>query len=278
MPPSVFSSSEKTLIKSVFPSSSYKIITVSPARIYAAYPTPDRWYYLGVEGALAFVRDAKNTFHFKLVDLASTGTISWDHELYDDFYFYEDKPYFHTFAGDHCMLGLCYADESSAEQMYKKVSNRSKYMKSSSGSSGFGLAKKLTNFMSSSSSDDRKSKSHVSEDTKLEAGLVAQLSNMGVSESDIRNNEGFIRDFLGHGTGNAASAAEGYTGRIPPPITDMLSMRHAPPPPPSTASASSSAAVPRLPTRNASSTAVPCLLYTSPSPRDRQKSRMPSSA
>ena len=257
MPPSVFSSSEKTLIKSVFPSSSYKIITVSPARIYAAYPTPDRWYYLGVEGALAFVRDAKNTFHFKLVDLASTGTISWDHELYDDFYFYEDKPYFHTFAGDHCMLGLCYADESSAEQMYKKVSNRSKYMKSSSGSSGFGLAKKLTNFMSSSSSDDRKSKSHVSEDTKLEPGLVAQLGNMGVSESDIRNNEGFIRDFLGHGAGNAASAAEGYTGRLPPPITDTLSMRHAPPPPPSAASTSSPAAVPRLPTRNVSSTAVP---------------------
>ena len=84
MPPSVFSSSEKALIKSVFPSASYKIITVSPARIYAAYPTPDRWYYLGVEGALAFVRDAKNTFHFKLVDLASTGTISWDHELYDE--------------------------------------------------------------------------------------------------------------------------------------------------------------------------------------------------
>ena len=105
------------------------------------------------------------------------------------------------------MLGLCYADESSAEQMYKKVSNRSKYMKSSSGSSGFSIAKKLTNFMSSSSSDDRKSKSHVSEDTKLEPGLVAQLGNMGVSESDIS-----------------------------------------------------------------------CLLYTSPSPRDKRQSRMPSSA
>ena len=28
------------------------------------------------------------------------GQITWDHELYEDFYFYEDKPFFDTFSGD----------------------------------------------------------------------------------------------------------------------------------------------------------------------------------
>lgn len=66
--PSTFSSSEKSTIKSVLASSN-KIITVTPARIYVAYPTPDRWYYTGIEGALAFVRDAKGNFGFRIVDV-----------------------------------------------------------------------------------------------------------------------------------------------------------------------------------------------------------------
>lgn len=100
MPSSSFTSSEKSLIKSVLTSSSCKIITATLARIYVTYPTPDRWYYTGIEGALAFVRDADGNFGFRVVDLKNNGKVIWDHELYDDFYFYQDKPYFHTFAGD----------------------------------------------------------------------------------------------------------------------------------------------------------------------------------
>lgn len=66
--PSTFLSSEKSTIKSAL-ASSCKIITATPARIYVAYPTPDRWYYTGVEGALAFVRDAKGNFGFRVVDV-----------------------------------------------------------------------------------------------------------------------------------------------------------------------------------------------------------------
>lgn len=69
MPSSSFTSSEKSTIKSVLPSSAYKIITATPARIYTAYPTPDRWYYTGVEGALVFVRDSKGNFGFRIVDV-----------------------------------------------------------------------------------------------------------------------------------------------------------------------------------------------------------------
>lgn len=69
MPPSAFTSSEKSLIKTVFSSSSTKIITATPARVYVAHPTPDKWYYAGFEGALVFVREGANLFYFRLVDL-----------------------------------------------------------------------------------------------------------------------------------------------------------------------------------------------------------------
>lgn len=69
MPSSSFTSTEKSTIKSVISSSNGKVITATPARIYVTYPTPDRWYYTGVEGALAFIRDAKGNFGFRIVDV-----------------------------------------------------------------------------------------------------------------------------------------------------------------------------------------------------------------
>ena len=266
MAPSVFTSSEKSLIKSLFPSSSYKIITVSPVRIYAAFPTPDKWYYTGVEGALAFVRDTSNVFHFKVVDLKSKGQIVWDHELYEDFYFYEDKPYFHTFAGDKCMLGLCYADESGAVQMYKKVSNRAKYAKSSSSSSGFSFAKKISSLIgsSSTSSDDKRvssSKAQLTDDTQAEPqwnGLVDQLGSMGVSEVDIKNNEGFLRDFLGRGSQKLVHDSHQTDNKLPPPTTSLMSTRNAPPPaPPAISALPVPLSVPSLPSRGVDSTSTP---------------------
>ena len=37
---------------------------------------------------------------FKLVDLQGTRGIVWEHELYDNFTLNEDRPFFHSFAGD----------------------------------------------------------------------------------------------------------------------------------------------------------------------------------
>ncbi|WFD39072.1 uncharacterized protein MJAP1_002042 [Malassezia japonica] len=263
MPSSSFTSSEKSLIKSVLTSSSCKIITATLARIYVTYPTPDRWYYTGIEGALAFVRDADGNFGFRVVDLKDNGKVIWDHELYDDFYFYQDKPYFHTFAGDECMIGLCYADEAGAAQLYKKLNNRAKYAKSSSSSSGFGFAKKLTSKLdwSKSSSSEEKRAAKTSTPTQPVPdepqwnGLVDQLGSMGVSQSDIQNNEGFIRDFLGQrANGDAPGLAPPVTEtfptlrNLPPPVPSV----HATPPPPSPAPSA-----PPIPQRNVSDSVPP---------------------
>ncbi|WFD26766.1 hypothetical protein MNAN1_001753 [Malassezia nana] len=244
MPPSAFTSSEKSLIKSVCSSSSTKIITATPARIYVAHPTPDKWHYTGAEGALVLVREDGQLFYFRLVELQSPGKVVWDHELYEDFYFYEDKPYFHTFAGDAYMIGLCYADEAGAAQMYKKVQNRAKYAKSTSSSSGFGFAKKLTSFMGSSSADkERAAKPANIQDTQVSEpqwnGLVEQLGSMGVSDSDIKNNEGFLRDLLGMRGRESMKSADTEQEGLAPPVTSVVPMRNAPPPPPTTAYSSS---------------------------------------
>ncbi|KAL4400833.1 actin binding protein [Malassezia pachydermatis] len=281
MAPSVFTSSEKSLVKSVFPSSSYKILTVTPARVYAAYPSPDRWNYTGIEGALALVRDSSNCFFFKVLNLKEKGKIVWDHELYEDFYFYEDKSYFHTFAGDECMIGFCYADESGAAQMYKKVNQRAKYVKSTSSSSGFGFAKKLSSLMGSSSSstaEDKKAKTAKAASPDPQEGepqwngLVDQLSSMGVSESDIKNNEGFLRDLLGmnaQASKPTAEATPSSASTLAPPVTSLLpTMRNAPPPLPPTQAPTLGPAIPSRPTSaSATSAATPSPPPVAPRPQ-----------
>jgi hypothetical protein len=69
--------------------------------VYFAHPQPNRWSYGGLQGALAFVKDTKtNYFSFKLMDLNGLKGIIWEHALYEGFEYVEDKPFFHSFAGD----------------------------------------------------------------------------------------------------------------------------------------------------------------------------------
>lgn len=130
---STISSSDKSKVKSAIPSSNNKIITATVGRVYAAHPNPSQWSYAGVEGAIAFVRDlSKATFYFKIVDLKGTRGVIWEHELYDGFQYNQDRTFFHSFEGDSCLIGFSFADESEANELFKKVSNRSKYAKSKS--------------------------------------------------------------------------------------------------------------------------------------------------
>ena len=78
-----------------------KIQTAALARIYFAHPDPNSWSYGGLQGALAFVMDNnKNTFFLRMVDLVGTRGVIWEHELYEGFEYFQDRPFFHSFAGD----------------------------------------------------------------------------------------------------------------------------------------------------------------------------------
>jgi hypothetical protein len=138
---SALSADEKSKVKSTLENPSQKILTATPARIYFAYPQPNRWSYGGLQGALAFTHDSsKETFIMRLVDIIGTRGIVWEHELYEGFEYYQDRPFFHSFAGDvsvhwqfirnywlvpkECMIGVVFADEKDAKTFYKKVTTR----------------------------------------------------------------------------------------------------------------------------------------------------------
>ncbi|KAH7922551.1 WH1-domain-containing protein, partial [Leucogyrophana mollusca] len=122
---SALSADEKSKVKSAIPPSGNKILTATAARIYYAHPQPNKWSYGGLEGALAFVRDtARDAFVLKLVDMMGTRGVIWEHELYDGFEYFQDRPFFHSFAGDECMIGFVFADEKDAKTFHKKVVSR----------------------------------------------------------------------------------------------------------------------------------------------------------
>lgn len=101
MPSKSLTPEEKAKVTSAIPSSSNKIFAAVPARIYFAHPQRDKWSYSGLQGALALTYDkSKDAFIFKLVDFIGTRDVIWQHELYDQFEYYKDRPFFHSFAGD----------------------------------------------------------------------------------------------------------------------------------------------------------------------------------
>ena len=89
---------DKAKIKGVVPT---KIFAAALARIYYAYPQPDKWCYTGLQGALVFTfNKSDNTYYFKMVDLEGTRGILWEHELYQDLEYRTESNFFHSFEGD----------------------------------------------------------------------------------------------------------------------------------------------------------------------------------
>ncbi|KAK9895346.1 hypothetical protein P389DRAFT_197405 [Cystobasidium minutum MCA 4210] len=241
---SSLNSEEKAKIKKAIQSG--KIVAAAPARIYYAWPNPNVWSYGGVEGALVFgVQD--NGYWFRLVDLAGTRGVIWEHEFYEDFEWYQDRTFFYSFPGDECMIGIAFSDESEASALNKKILNRKKYAAKSRNkrSSGIGLPSMPSINMSPTSKDkDHKekkkkkgffSKALISAPTSFkhiahmgfdsEKGftaenvdpswerLLTQLQGMGISKSQIEENKDFIKDFVR----DAEAGGQSTTAPPPPP-------------------------------------------------------------
>ena len=98
---STLSADEKAKVKSAVVTSANKIFGATLARIYYAYPQPNKWSYSGLQGALALAKDHNRGAHvFKLVDLAGSGGVVWEHEMYEGFEYFQDRPFFYSFPGD----------------------------------------------------------------------------------------------------------------------------------------------------------------------------------
>lgn len=69
--PSILSDADKETVKRTVPKPSNKILAVAVARLYVAYPDPQRWVYTGLQGAAVLANDlVGRTFWLKLVDVS----------------------------------------------------------------------------------------------------------------------------------------------------------------------------------------------------------------
>ncbi|EIN07224.1 WH1-domain-containing protein, partial [Punctularia strigosozonata HHB-11173 SS5] len=260
---------EKGKIKSAVPSSMNKIHTAAFCRIYYAHPDPNQWSYAGLQGALVFCRDnQKNTWCLRMVDLQGTRGVIWEHELYDGFEYWQDRPFFHSFAGDECMIGVVFADEGEAKVFYKKITNRKEVKPGKAKSSG--KSKKATKGSkidkSMISGPIQGSYIHVAHmgydsdkgftSSNVDPSwltLLNQLESMGVDKSVIEKDMDFIKNFMRDAQKAQPAPAE-KKKPPPPPVPRRGTHAHhesagstaaAPPPPPP----SRSHAAPRPPSR-----------------------------
>ncbi|KAL8732359.1 MAG: hypothetical protein Q9166_002757 [cf. Caloplaca sp. 2 TL-2023] len=126
--PSVLSDLDKETVKRTVPKSANKIQAVAVARLYIAYPNKQRWVYTGLQGAAVLANDlVGNTFWIKLVDISSSNRgVIWDQEIYDPFYYNQDRTFFHSFELEECLGGLSFVDEKEAKTFKKKMDEREK--------------------------------------------------------------------------------------------------------------------------------------------------------
>jgi hypothetical protein len=69
--PSILTEADKEIVKRHVPKASNKIQAVAIARLYVAYPNPNKWTYTGLQGAAVLANDlVGNTYWLKLVDIS----------------------------------------------------------------------------------------------------------------------------------------------------------------------------------------------------------------
>ncbi|KDQ53834.1 hypothetical protein JAAARDRAFT_136440, partial [Jaapia argillacea MUCL 33604] len=214
---STLTTEEKAKVKSAVPTSSNKIFTAGLARIYYAHPDPNQWAYAGLQGALVFLRDNnKNSSYFRMVDLNGTRGVIWEHELYDSLEYFQDRPFFHSFAGDECMIGFVFAEESEARTFYKKVTTKKNSARKSTPASKAkanekkkkaGKGGKIDKSMiSGPTAGSFIHVAHMGYDadkgftsTNVDPSWMAFLDGLashGIDKSLIENNMDFIKDFV----------------------------------------------------------------------------------
>ena len=102
---STLTKDERNKVKST--NSPHKTLYASLGRLYYAYPNPNEWSYTGLQGAISFAHDDKQgVYYLRLVDMTGTRGVIWEHQLYEGFEYFSDRPYFHSFAGD-VSFSLC---------------------------------------------------------------------------------------------------------------------------------------------------------------------------
>ncbi|CAM4716516.1 unnamed protein product [Leuciscus chuanchicus] len=84
---------------------------------------PNRWTPQQ-SGVVCFVKDShQRSFFIRLFDLKA-GKLVWEQEIYNQLMYQRVRPFFHTFPGDDCQVGLNFADITEAENFFAVVEEK----------------------------------------------------------------------------------------------------------------------------------------------------------
>ncbi|KAI8370779.1 hypothetical protein EDC96DRAFT_92811 [Choanephora cucurbitarum] len=254
MPSVALSTAEdKNKVRRALPTA--KIYAATVARLYVAYPNPNKWAYANIWGAIAFLKDKKkHSYYIRIIDLINHKGVIWEQELYDGFEITRHTPFFFSFAADEYMAGLSFADNEDADVFYNKIATReitktkhatkskkkessNKKQKGKLDKSQIGLPSEFRHLGHIGYTPDKGFS--VQNSSPEWNGLFDQLKDLGISPEEIQQNEDFIKDFVNERggppppprrpTSTVAPGSPARTNRAPPPPP---SRRQAPPPPP----------------------------------------------
>ncbi|KAL1929785.1 hypothetical protein VTP01DRAFT_1923 [Rhizomucor pusillus] len=285
---------DKNKVRRALPNT--KIFAATVARLYVAYPNPQKWAYTNIWGALVFMKDKKDrSLYFRIIDLIHHPTVLWEQELYDGFELKMETPFFFTFPGDEYMIGLSFADTTDSSMFYDKVTTRERFHKKPK-------KKKDTNKKNKGKVDKtqiglpsgfrhlghigytpEKGFSVENNDPEWD-GIFEKLQSLGISAEEIHENRGFIQNFVKEWNEpprqsprrqeirpitksrpppppppprRTAPPPPPIGGRRPPPPPPPSSRRGAPPPPPAPRPRTSQAPPPPPPPARPTSYAAP---------------------
>ncbi|XP_016317478.1 wiskott-Aldrich syndrome protein [Sinocyclocheilus anshuiensis] len=91
--------------------------------LMALLSEPNRWTPQQ-SGVVCFVKDSpQRSFFIRLYDMKA-GKLVWEQEIYNQLMYQRTRPFFHTFPGDDCQVGLNFADVGEAENFFAVVEDK----------------------------------------------------------------------------------------------------------------------------------------------------------
>ena len=178
------------------------------------------------------------------IQSANRGVI-WDQEIYDPFYYNQDRTFFHSFEIGDCLAGFSFVDEKEAKQFKKKVDDREKNASKATKATPFqGMADQNGHKLASGKSHGRFGLSnllHPSKSTSHSApsqpppppmappiaaqprgiamldqvdpgwrGLLGELMEMGITEAQIEENADFIKEYIEQRKADSVSTEDNH--------------------------------------------------------------------
>lgn len=101
-----------------------EIVTLAVIRLYQSNQNEYKYFSTG---AITLLYYPNSRYAMKLIDLKSK-RITWELEIVGDIKYYEDRPYFHSFLGNTCMIGFHFTTEIDAKSFCNSFRDKDHYV------------------------------------------------------------------------------------------------------------------------------------------------------